>query len=185
VGNNVTFFNSPFEECEGSHLGGSQNFFQTQQSLALHTMSPIALSAVNEAPDRVMDHKPEPLCAIVTPMGMLGYGFDEQLLHDKLNELTKSDTRLPIAIVMDSGSTDSGPSKLALGSMTCPEASYRRDLTSLIRASTTYKVPILLSSAGGDGSNEHVDLFVEMIREIGTQLRWSVSSPGSSWEEFL
>ncbi|KIW34301.1 uncharacterized protein PV07_01088 [Cladophialophora immunda] len=111
---------------------------------------------------------PEPLCAIVTPLGMLGYGFEEHLLTDKLDELTKSP--MPLAVVMDSGSTDSGPSKLALGTMTCPETSYKRDLTKLIRAVINYHVPVLISSVGGDGSNEHVDLFVEMIKEISASL---------------
>lgn len=108
-------------------------------------------------------------------MGMLGYGFEEHLLTNKLDELTRANSSLPIALVMDSGSTDSGPSKLALGTMTCPEASYRRDLTKLVRAAITYRVPVLISSAGGDGSNEHVDLFVDMIKEITVSLNWSVS----------
>lgn len=119
----------------------------------------------------------EPLCAIVTPMGMLGYGFDESLLTNSLDEFTGTGSPLPVAIIMDSGSTDSGPSKLALGSMTCPEESYRRDLTKLVRAGINYHVPILMSSVGGDGSNEHVDLFVDMIKEIALSLNRSAFPP--------
>jgi hypothetical protein len=118
---------------------------------------------------------PEPLCAIVTPMGMLGYGFDEQILTSKLDELVGGASPFNVAVIMDSGSTDSGPSKLALGTMTCPEESYRRDLTKLVRASIDYKVPVLISSVGGDGSNEHVDLFVKLVHEIAASLNWSVS----------
>jgi len=118
----------------------------------------------------------EPLCAIVTPLGMLGYGFEEHLLTSKLDELTTAKPPLPVAVIMDSGSTDSGPSKLALGTMTCPEASYRRDLTKLVRAVINYHVPVLISSVGGDGSNEHVDLFIDMIKDISVSLNASVST---------
>jgi hypothetical protein len=123
-----------------------------------------------------MEENRQALCAIVTPMGMLGYGFEEHLLTDKLDELSRRDPPLPVAVILDSGSTDSGPSKLALGTMTCPEASYRRDLTKLIRAVIHYHVPVLISSVGGDGSNEHVDLFVDMINEISLSLNWLVST---------
>lgn len=131
-------------------------------------------SANGAAP--ALDGSLKPLCGIVTPMGMLGYGFDENLMTNSLDELTGTDSPLPVAIIMDSGSTDSGPSKLALGSMTCPEDSYRRDLTKLVRAGINYHVPILISSVGGDGSNEHVDLFVNMIQEIALSLNWLVFS---------
>ncbi|KIY01721.1 uncharacterized protein Z520_01859 [Fonsecaea multimorphosa CBS 102226] len=131
-------------------------------------MAPIAIPSSDASANGVESAPKEtqPLCAIVTPLGMLGYGFEEHLLTDKLDELTRTNPSVPLAVVMDSGSTDSGPSKLALGTMTCPEASYKRDLTKLIRAVINYHVPVLISSVGGDGSNEHVDLFVEMIKEI-------------------
>src|SRR6202012_2871408 len=90
---------------------------------------------------------------------------------------------LPVAGIMDSGSTDSGPSKLALGTMTCPDASYRRDLTKLVRAVINYHVPVLISSVGGDGSNEHVDLFIDMVRDISVSLNWSVSVAHPSFHE--
>ncbi len=116
----------------------------------------------------------QPLCQIATPSGMLGYDFDEALLF---NILEKRNTTIPTAIVVDSGSTDSGPSKLAMGTMTCPRASYKRDLTKLIQAFLKFRVPILISSAGGDGSNEHVDEFLVIIKEIVSTLKWLVFSP--------
>ncbi|RKL21727.1 hypothetical protein BFJ68_g2039 [Fusarium oxysporum] len=60
----------------------------------------------------------KPICQIITPVGMLGYGFDEALTHYELSRLVP--TGIPTAIILDSGSTDSGPQKLALGSMSCP-----------------------------------------------------------------
>jgi hypothetical protein len=105
-----------------------------------------------------------PLCSIVTPTGMLGYGFDEEELNHGLELAAQKG--VPTAIIVDSGSTDSGPSKLALGTMTCPRASYTRDLRKLIQAVRKYRIPLLIGSAGGDGSNSHVKEFLDIIREI-------------------
>ena len=105
-----------------------------------------------------------PLCRIVTPIGMLGYGFEEAELNEGLD--ISLATGGPTAIILDSGSTDSGPAKLAFGSMTCPRESYERDLRKLIQAVHRYRVPLLISSAGGDGSNAHVKEFLTIIQEI-------------------
>ncbi|CAG9947588.1 unnamed protein product [Clonostachys rosea f. rosea IK726] len=105
-----------------------------------------------------------PLCQIVTPVGMMGYGFPEDQVEAALEIFSHYPT--PTAIILDAGSTDSGPSKLAIGTTTCPRSSYVRDFRKLLTFSIKYSVPLLLSSAGGDGSDEHVDLFLEIIREI-------------------
>ncbi len=112
----------------------------------------------------------EPLCGMITPTGMLGYGLDEQQVADKVAELVGEG--LPVAVIVDSGSTDSGPEKLALGTMTCPEESYVRELTKLLKVVIQYNVPLLISSVGGDGSNAHLDLFVQMVRDIAFSLKW-------------
>ena len=109
----------------------------------------------------------DPLCNIITPVGMLGYGFEEEQVIAAL-EAAKS-ISAPTALILDSGSTDSGPSKLALGSMTCPRSSYERDIGKLLPLVERYKAPLLISSAGGDGSDEHVDVFLEIIRELANQ----------------
>lgn len=105
-----------------------------------------------------------PLCQIVTPVGMMGYGFSQEQTIDALEYFSHFPS--PTALVLDSGSTDSGPSKLALGSTTCPRSSYVRDFRKLLKLAKKYNVPILISSAGGDGSDDHVDLFLTIIREI-------------------
>jgi hypothetical protein len=107
---------------------------------------------------------PEPLCQIVMPIGMLDYGFNMADLEYGLQLSLQVDA--PTAIVLDSGSTDSGPAKLALGSMTCPRSAYERDLRQLIRIVQNYRVPLLISSAGGDGSDAHVNEFLDIISEI-------------------
>jgi hypothetical protein len=94
---------------------------------------------------------------------MLGYGFSTPDLEKGLEIASQSGS--PTAIILDSGSTDSGPAKLALGSMTCPRSAYERDLRQLICAVRKYRVPLLIGSAGGDGSDAHVKEFLDIIRE--------------------
>jgi hypothetical protein len=72
----------------------------------------------------------------------------------------------PTAIILDSGSTDSGPEKLALGKMSTPRGAFARDLKKLIKLSWQFRVPLIFSSAGGDGSDEHVEELTEIVREI-------------------
>ena len=116
----------------------------------------------------IQDNILVPLCQISTPVGMLGYGFDEDEFNAALQYLTTFD--VPTAIILDSGSTDSGPSKLASGVSTSPKSAYKRDLVKLLKALTKYHVPLLISSAGGDGSDAHVDEFLNIITEIMADL---------------
>ena len=104
------------------------------------------------------------LCHIATPVGMLGYGFDSDELVQGLECLQSSS--VPVAIILDSGSTDSGPQKLALGSMTCPRSAYKDDLRKLVAASVFFKVPVIIGSAGGDGTNCHVNGILHVVEEI-------------------
>lgn len=106
----------------------------------------------------------ERLCQIVTPVGNFGNGFIESQVAEAL-EGTKG-LSTPTAIILDSGSTDSGPSKLALGYMSCPRSCYERDMHRLVNYGQKYKVPLLISSVGGDGSDEHVDEMLAIIREL-------------------
>ncbi|KAJ3526914.1 hypothetical protein NM208_g10960 [Fusarium decemcellulare] len=109
----------------------------------------------------------QPICHIIAPVGMLGYGFDESLAHYELAQLVA--TGVPTAIILDSGSTDSGPQKLALGSMSCPRSAYAKDLTKLLRLVHTFRVPLIFGSAGGDGTDEHVKEIGEVIEEIAAE----------------
>ena len=95
---------------------------------------------------------------------MLGYGFDEEEIAEGLKLSVESG--VPTALILDSGSTDSGPVKLAIGTSTCPRSSYVRDWRKLIRAVRKYRVPVLIGSAGGDGSNAHVKEFLDIIKEV-------------------
>ncbi|KAK7430475.1 hypothetical protein QQZ08_002994 [Neonectria magnoliae] len=109
----------------------------------------------------------KPICQIVAPVGMLGYGLDEVLTAFELARLVPNG--IPTAIILDSGSTDSGPEKLALGVTTCPRSAYVKDLTKLLRLVHTFRVPLIFGSAGGDGTDEHVRLMGEIIEEIAAK----------------
>src|SRR3982074_2072567 len=90
---------------------------------------------------------------VLTPIGMLGYGIPEKFLR-------MGAEMAPDVIALDSGSTDSGPQKLGLGDMTCSRQAYERDLAMLLAVGHARKIPIYISSAGGDGSEAHADVFL-------------------------
>lgn len=108
-----------------------------------------------------------PLCHIVTPVGMLGYGLNEDETTDALRRLVP--TGVPTAIILDSGSTDSGPDKLAQGIMGSPRTMYARDLRKLVKLVHEFRVPLLFSSAGGDGVDAHVREITAVIEEIASE----------------
>jgi len=101
---------------------------------------------------------------IVTPIGMLGYGLDEDHLNQGLKDTVPSG--VPTAIILDSGSTDGGPNCLALGVMSCARSNYKRDLTKILASAHRFQVPVLIGSAGGDGSDEHVEEILQIVEEI-------------------
>ncbi|KAK9327887.1 hypothetical protein V1520DRAFT_347539 [Lipomyces starkeyi] len=105
---------------------------------------------------------------IFTPIGMLGYGFPLDQFYETL------ETKHPDVIICDAGSTDSGPQKLALGLTTCTRDAYERDWLHLVQAASLYKVPVIVSSAGGDGTGEHVQLFVDIIEEFAKEYAYSL-----------
>ena len=95
---------------------------------------------------------------------MLGYGFDEALIRKALQDLDGSSA--PTVMILDSGSTDGGPLKLAVGSMTAPRSAYERDIAKLLALSHEFHVKVIISSAGGDGADVHVNEFLDIIKEI-------------------
>jgi hypothetical protein len=103
---------------------------------------------------------------------MLGYGLHED--HTAAAIADKLRNGAPTALILDSGSTDSGPEKLALGCMTVPRDSYARDLRKLLKLAWNFRVPLIFSSAGGDGSDEHVRELTSIVEEIAQDVYVSV-----------
>ena len=112
------------------------------------------------------------LCNIVTPIGMLGYGLDQAQLDQGLIDCHANGA--PTAIILDSGSTDGGPANLATGTMTTSRRNYKRDLLKILDSAHNFQVPVLIGSAGGDGSDEHVEVLADICREI-------VADPGNAY----
>jgi hypothetical protein len=91
--------------------------------------------------------------------GMLGYGFP-----------TESITRAVAAgidlIAVDAGSTDPGPYYLGSGQLFGSRDMIVRDLFMLIDAQEATGAPIIIGSAGGAGTDIHVDLLLDALSEV-------------------
>ncbi|KAI1803934.1 hypothetical protein F4811DRAFT_522259 [Daldinia bambusicola] len=125
-------------------------------------MSPTANGQLNG-----VDAASAPLCHVITPVGMLGYGLNEEESAAALRSLVA--TGIPTAIILDSGSTDSGPDRLAQKTMGQPRTAYTRDLRKLLKLTHQFRVPLIFSSAGGDGIDEHVREIVKVIEGISAE----------------
>jgi hypothetical protein len=104
---------------------------------------------------------------ILTPNAMLGYGYNIDHFWYGVTEYR------PAAIIVDSGSTDGGPYKLGMNKMTCGRGSYVRDLEPMLAACFQYKIKLLISSVGGDGSTKHVAEMLEIVSSIAREKGYS------------
>jgi hypothetical protein len=96
---------------------------------------------------------------ILSPCGMLGYGFPEESF---LNGMAED----PHGIVVDAGSTDAGPHKLGAGVAIVSRRSTKKDLEIILLNGLKRKIPIIIGSAGGAGARPHVEWTIEIINEI-------------------
>lgn len=105
---------------------------------------------------------------ILTPLGMLGYGFPEASFQAGL-------AHEPHAIACDAGSTDAGPHKLGKGVGIVSRKATKRDLSLMIAAGRKHGVPVIVGSSGGSGAAQHLawtrDIVVEILREMGWNAR--------------
>jgi hypothetical protein len=75
----------------------------------------------------------------------------------------------PDAIVADAGSGDIGASYLGSGARYNPREWELHDLRLMLTAARRLGVPMIVGSAGGAGTNESVDRYVEMVKEIAAE----------------
>lgn len=136
---------------------GGHNVSASTNNADLPNMNSLTVNEAGQEPLK-------PICNIVTPVGMLGFGLHFDQTDSAL--ASKIPNGAPTAIILDAGSTDGGPEKLALGKMTIPRETYIRDLKKLIPLVWKHKVPLIFSSAGGDGSDEHVEKMLDIVREV-------------------
>ncbi|MFG2088413.1 MULTISPECIES: acyclic terpene utilization AtuA family protein [unclassified Spirillospora] len=105
---------------------------------------------------------------VLTPLGMLGAGFDPATVERGLS--LGADV-----ITVDGGSTDSGPFYLGAGRAKTAAAAVSRDLRILLTACATAGIPLVIGSCGTSGTDSGVDWVGGMVdaimREEGLDLK--------------
>jgi len=94
----------------------------------------------------------------VSPCGMLGYGYPLQSLRTAMS-------CNPDFIGVDCGSTDPGPYYLGTGKSFVHPLQLKRDVGPLLTAAGQADIPLIIGTAGGSGSNENLEFFVEILLE--------------------
>ncbi|WP_225625845.1 acyclic terpene utilization AtuA family protein [Streptomyces werraensis] len=105
---------------------------------------------------------------IFTPQGMLGYGYDLEDFRRVVEEGVD-------VMVVDSGSTDPGPYMLGLGHTLVTVESYARDLRPMLRAVSDHHIPLVISSAGGAGTDEQVAWMTDLVNRLAEEEGLSLS----------
>lgn len=96
---------------------------------------------------------------ILSPCGILGYGFPDESLNNAI-ELGVD------AIIVDAGSTDAGPHKLAENVSIVSKVSLENDMRRIIKASRKMNIPLIIGSSGGSGTDKNVDDTHTLIKDI-------------------
>lgn len=99
---------------------------------------------------------------VLTPTGTLGYGFGSEAFAHGLD-------LNPDVIAVDAGSTDPGPYYLGSGEPLVSRFSTKKELSELITAARRAGIPVVIGSAGGSGSQSHVDWTAAIVREIARE----------------
>lgn len=99
---------------------------------------------------------------IVALNGLLGYGYSEEALEIAFSE--KVDY-----LGVDAGSTDPGPYYLGSGKSFTDRGAVKRDLALALPKALSHKAPFIIGTAGGAGSEEHVNWLREIILEIAKE----------------
>ena len=94
--------------------------------------------------------------------GVLGSGFRE-------SSLLRGMRLDPDFIGCDAGSTDPGPFYLGSGESAFPKIAVKRDLTLLMKAAQSKKIPLIIGSAGTAGGHPHVERLKEITLEIASE----------------
>ena len=97
--------------------------------------------------------------SVLIPSGVLGLGFERDALRRGID-------RAPHAIVIDGGSTDSGPFYLGAGVSKYSRASTKAEWRLLMEARAEAGVPLILGSAGTCGTDAMVDWMLGITDEV-------------------
>ena len=103
---------------------------------------------------------------ILSPTAILGYGFPMASFEEGMK-------RKPHVIAVDAGSTDPGPYYLGAGKSFTDRNSVKRDLEIMIPAALEAGIPVIVGTAGGSGARPHVELTVDIVKEIAREKQLS------------
>ena len=119
---------------------------------------------------------------VLVPSGALGLGYDQEALARAIEAR-------PDIIVIDGGSTDSGPHYLGTGTSKYSRSSTKLEWAGLMRARRAAGVPLVIGSAGTCGADSAVDWMVEITREIaaeeGERLKLAILYSGQSGDDLV
>ncbi|MGB9668118.1 MAG: acyclic terpene utilization AtuA family protein [Thermosulfidibacteraceae bacterium] len=99
---------------------------------------------------------------IFSPQGMLGYGYPSESFERAISFK-------PAMIGVDAGSTDAGPYRLGSGKPTVSRYAVKKDLIPMINYTKREGVPLIIGSAGGAGTREHVNWVLNIVWEIAKE----------------
>src|SRR4029079_5475498 len=109
----------------------------------------------------------------LAPSGSMGSGYN-------LDAFRRGMSLEPDFIGQDAGSTDMGPYYHGTGATFLPLATYRHDLSIMLRAARAQRIPLIVGSAltsGADASlAQCVDIVRDLAREDGLSFRMAVIS---------
>jgi hypothetical protein len=103
---------------------------------------------------------------VMVPVGMLGGGFPAGTVGHGIALGAH-------AIVVDGGSTDSGPHYLGTASAKTTEAAVRRDLHLLLTAAVEHQIPLIVTSCGTSGTDAGVAWTSDIVTAIAAERRLS------------
>ena len=104
---------------------------------------------------------------VLVPTGALGITYCKKALDRGLKEK-------PDIIVVDGGSTDSGPAYLGKGKSKYSRSSTKSEWKTLMVAREKLKIPLLIGSAGTCGTDKTVDWFLEITKELAKELNQTI-----------
>ena len=96
---------------------------------------------------------------IISPCGILGYGFPKE-------PFIKAFEQRIHGIVVDAGSTDAGPHKLGANVSIVSRFALKKDLSIILEKGLAQRIPVIVGSSGGAGAKTHVELTLEVVKEI-------------------
>jgi hypothetical protein len=102
----------------------------------------------------------------LAPSGSMGSGYN-------LDAFKRGLEAKPHFIGQDAGSTDMGPYYHGTGATFLPLATYRHDLSIMLRAARAQKIPLIVGSALTSGANVSLAQAVDIVREIAREDRLS------------